>query len=547
LGYHRPDEETTKIVKYLDDVYIVGPPTYPAPIHATHEIVYGSIESHNKYCYPLAARDRHKHLSTMLKMKLRGLSINRLARSFSQGSAVVDNPYTGNVHCTVPFVNESQADEMVTNSKKVQNIWAGKSLDDRIKVVNEFIDAFQSNSENIAQDISGMMGKPVAHARGEVKGAITRAKVMMELAPAALQPRTPPLIEGFHRKLVREPVGVVLTIAPWNYPLLTAVNSVVPAVLAGNSVLLKHSPRTPLCANHFETAFNKTSAPTGLVSALHCSNDMVERVYSRPEVGFVQFTGSVATGRIIYSGVAKKRFIDVGLELGGKDAAYVHSDANLDDAVGNLVDGALFNAGQSCCGIERVYVHSSIYEEFLKRAQAVYNSYPIGDPQDPQTQVGPMAQPQAIPFLTKQVEEAVAKGARLLRGGKSTTDSTGRGRFFAPTLLADCTHDMSVMKEESFAPIMAVMSVDNPAHALQLMNDSSYGLTAVIWSDDPNLAHEMAPKLQVGTVFLNRCDYLDPYLAWTGQKDTGKGYSLSQFGFDAYTRIKSIHFKHPKA
>jgi len=298
-----------------------------------------------------------------------------------------------------------------------------------------------------------------------------------------------------------------------------------------------------LCADHFAKAFEKAGAPKGLVQALHADHSTVARVLARPEVGFAHFTGSVKGGHEVYSEVAKSRFIDVGLELGGKDPAYIAEDADLKYAVENVVDGGFYNAGQSCCGVERVYVHKSLYKQFLDQAVPLIQAYNLGNPLESSTTLGPMAQQSAIDFLTKQVQEAKQMGGRVLVGGSATKDKAGKGRFFAPTLVADATHKMGLMIEENFGPVFGVMPVASDEEAVKLMNDSPYGLTASIWSKSQERALKLAPQIETGTVFMNRCDYLDPYLAWTGVKDTGKGVTLSKHGFDAVTRLKSYHLR----
>jgi len=334
----------------------------------------------------------------------------------------------------------------------------------------------------------------------------------------------------------------VLCLSPWNYPLLTAINTIIPAILAGNSIVIKHSPRTPLMANVFQKAFEEEGAPKGLVSGIFTSHEVIHSAILNPHVGFVAFTGSILGGHEIYKTVSK-RFIDCTLELGGKDPAYVAADADLPYTVDCLIDGAIYNAGQSCCAIERIYVHRSVYSEFLNLALPLVKAYNLGDPLHSSTTLGPMAQPDAPKFLSEQITDAVQKGARLLCGGKPSTDRSGKGRFFEASLIADCNHNMALMKEESFGPVVGVMPVDSEKEAVGLMNDSRYGLTAAVFSKDVGLAEKMAPSLKAGTIFMNRCDFLDPELPWTGQKDSGKGVSLSNHGFRGVTRLKGYNFK----
>jgi len=344
------------------------------------------------------------------------------------------------------------------------------------------------------------------------------------------------------KKIVREPIGPVLTLVPWNYPLLCTLNSVFHGVLSGCPVIIKHSDRSPLVADWFARVFREIGAPAGLVQSLHADHDLIARVVRHPEIAYVTFTGSVSGGRAVYKSVAE-RFIDVGLELGGKDAAYICFDADVKKAAAGVVDGALYNAGQSCCAVERIYVAKNLYEPFLQEAVRLAKEYVLGDPMEPSTTMGPMAQKDAPAFLSRQVESATQLGARLLFGGKATHDSRERGRFFQPTVLADCNHTMLIMVEESFGPIVAIAPVENDDEAVKLINDSPYGLTASVWSSDRARAERIAAQCDVGTVYMNRCDYLDPALPWSGRRDSGKGIGLCHLGFHPFTRTKGYNFK----
>jgi len=456
----------------------------------------------------------------------------------------VDNPYSGAVAARVPLLPTADAVAQVVAAAGAQREWAAETrVEERVALCARFLDALEADADRIAAETSVQMGKPLAAARAEVRGVRERAEAMMALAPAALAAEALPEKPNFLRRIEKVPVGVVLCIAPWNYPLLTAVNCVVPAVLAGNAVQLKHSPRSPLAADAFERAFLAAGAPRGLVQALHCDNEAVGAAIGLPEVGFVSFTGSVGVGHKVHELVAR-RFIDSTLELGGKCAAYVAADADVAVAAASLVDGAFYNAGQSCCAIERVYCHSSVHDEFVERALELVRAYRMGDPLDEATTLGPLALPGAPALLAAQVADATAKGARLLCGGGATADEAGAGRFFAPALLDRCDDaSMSLMRDESFGPVLGVASVSSDAEAVHRMNDTAYGLTACVFTADVGRAERIASLAQAGTVFMNRCDYLDPLLPWGGVKHTGKGVSLSAHGFRSFTRLKGINFK----
>jgi acyl-CoA reductase-like NAD-dependent aldehyde dehydrogenase len=383
------------------------------------------------------------------------------------------------------------------------------------------------------------MGKPIGEARGEVRTCLARATHMVAIAPAALAPETLPAPSGFAFRVEHAPLGVVLDIAAWNYPLLVPVNVVVPALLAGNAVLLKPSPLTPLTGAHFERAFAALPVPH-LVTNLIVTDGDAERLVGDPRIDYVSFTGSVAPGQRVYRAAAT-RIVGVGLELGGKDPAYVADDADLDFAVANVVEGACYNAGQSCCAVERVYVHERLYDHFLDGAARALGAYRLGDPLDETTTMGPLARAAQVPVLEAQVADARARGARVRAGGAPVAGLPGP--FFAPTLLADVPNDARVMQEESFGPLLPVARVADDVEAVARMNDSRYGLTASVWTTSAARADRLATALVAGTIFQNRCDFLEPSLPWSGARDSGLGTTLSRWGFLHLTRRKSLHFR----
>jgi acyl-CoA reductase-like NAD-dependent aldehyde dehydrogenase len=335
---------------------------------------------------------------------------------------------------------------------------------------------------------------------------------------------------------------VVLVVAAWNFPHMIAVNSVVPAIMAGNAVILKHSGQTPLCAERFAQAFAKAGLPEGVFQVLHMSHGATEKTIRDPRVGYVAFTGSVPGGRAIQQ-AAVDRFIGVGLELGGKDPAYVRSDADLDHAVENLVDGAFFNSGQSCCGIERIYVHDSVYDHFVDGVAALAGQYQLGNPLDDGTNLGPMVRTSAAEFVRGQIADAVKAGARGLVDASAFAADEAGTPYLAPQVLVDVDHSMAVMTAESFGPVVGIMKVGSDDEAVRLMNDSPFGLTASVWTQDEQAALAIGDRIETGTWFMNRCDYLDPALAWVGVKDSGRGCTLSAVGYEHLTRPKSFHLR----
>jgi len=453
---------------------------------------------------------------------------------------VVDNPFTGEPACEVELADGRVASGVLDRARDAARLWQKSPLADRIALCERAMAAMEARTEAIAADITRMMGKPLGQARGEVKTTAARARYMMSVAGASLADVVLPL-DGFERRIVREPVGVVLDLPAWNYPLLTAVNCVVPAILAGNAVIVKHSPRTPLCGEHFARAFAEAGAPPHLVQAIDCDHAQSERMVADDRVDHVVFTGSVFGGHRMVEAAAK-RFLHPTLELGGNDPAYVASDCDLAQAVENVVDGAIYNAGQSCCAVERVYVHKSVYGRFVEAAEPLVRAYVMGDPTHADTTLGPIAQRAHVAELEAFMGDAAARGGRVIAGGK-TASVDGRGRFFEATLVADCDQSMDLFNRESFGPIVAVMAVASDDEALAKMNDSRLGLTASIWTTDRERAARLSRSLEYGTVFMNRCDYLDPAQPWGGWKDSGRGVSLSALGFEGLTRPKSIHFR----
>jgi acyl-CoA reductase-like NAD-dependent aldehyde dehydrogenase len=377
---------------------------------------------------------------------------------------------------------------------------------------------------------------------GEVRSLKERVLHMVEIAESALAPVTPAAKDGFKRYIRRDPLGVLLVVAPWNYPFLTAVNTIVPGLMAGNAVLLKAASQTLLTGERFQQAFDAAGLPKGLLQNLVLSHDDTAKLIAGRQVDHVSFTGSVEGGRAIERAAAGT-FISTSLELGGKDPAYVRADANLDHAIENVVDGAFFNSGQSCCGIERVYVHAAVYDRFVDGAVAATQQYVLDDPLNEATTLGPMAATRFAELVRSHTAAAIAKGARGALDPKAFKRNAAGTAWLAPQILLNVDHGMTVMMEESFGPVVGIMKVHDDAEAVQLMNDSPYGLTASIWTTDLDAAEHLSGEIQTGTVFANRCDYLDPALAWTGVKDTGRGASLSVLGYHALTRPKSVHLK----
>lgn len=452
------------------------------------------------------------------------------------------SPIDGSIYVERSLADLKQVKSVVAQADKAQLGWSKISLAERKAICSRAVEAFESNKDQIAQELCWQMGRPIRYAAGEVASFADRGRYMLSVADEALAPIQTSEKAGFERYITLEPVGVVLVIAPWNYPLHTPINAIMPALLAGNSVILKHSAQTPLCAERIVDAFREAGLPDGVLQFLHTSHENTEMIIKSPEIGAVAFTGSVSAGSIVEKAAAG-RFINVGLELGGKDPSYIRKDADLKHAVESTVDGAFFNSGQSCCGIERIYVHESIYDEYLEAFVALVKEYKLGRSDEPDTTLGPLVRPSAAEFVRGQIDEAVKQGAKThINPSEFAMDQSGTA-YMAPQVLTDVDHSMRVMTEESFGPVVGIMKVSSDDEAVSLMNDSEFGLTASIFSSDIKTAVALGQQLETGTFFVNRCDYLDPELAWTGVKNTGRGCTLSKLGFDNFTRAKSFHIK----
>ncbi len=445
---------------------------------------------------------------------------------------------------TYRALTEAEALARLDKAEQVQRDWRTVALSERIEVCRQMLLRYAEFEEDYAEQVSRMMGKPIAHARGEFRGPMReRTLHLCDLATEALADHVLPDKAGFSRFVRREPVGTVLDIAAWNYPLIIPINVIVPAVLGGNAVVVKHAHQTALVGDQLEHCFTAAGAPAGLVQALPIDHVTVAELIARRRFGFVSFTGSVRGGHEVYRTVARDNFIGVGLELGGKDPAVVLPDCDLPHTVESLVDGAFFNAGQSCCGIERIYVHADIYDRFVEAYVAKTREQVVGHPLEAGTTMGPVVNATAAERIRGHVEQAVATGARVLCGTDDFAVPTLSRCYLAPHVLVDVDHRMDVMREETFGPVVGINKVADVAQGVRLANDSDYGLTASVWTGDTDRGLTVMEQLDAGTVYLNRCDYLDPGLAWTGVKDSGHGTSLSPLGFLSVTRPKSYHLR----
>ena len=451
-------------------------------------------------------------------------------------------PIDNSVYLERPLSTQNEIDNVIENSKKSFQSWKSTSIDDRIKIINKFIDNLIALKPEISKEICWQIGRPISQCGNELRGFEERSRHMVEIAKESLRDIPATKNDEFDNYIYKSPLGVIFVMAPWNYPIITATNTIVPALLAGNTIVIKHSSQTPRCAELISQAFDNTGLPEGVFQFVHTDHQACEKIIADPRIAHVVFTGSVRGGQEVKKYIGT-RFINVGLELGGKDPAYVRSDADINHAIENLVDGAMFNSGQSCCGIERIYVDQSIYKDFIDGFKTITEQYKLGDPSQEDTNLGPVVRLSAANFIRSQISEAEKQGAKRLIDESKFSIAKDDNCYIAPQVMIDVDHSMRFMMEETFGPAVGIMPVKDHHEAKQLMNDSPYGLTASIWTKDLDFAKEFGRDIETGTFFMNRCDYLDPALAWTGVKDTGVGCSLSVLAFDQFTRPQSFHMR----
>jgi len=454
------------------------------------------------------------------------------------------SPIDNSIFLEREYANDQLIEKVLSNAKKAQAGWYETSIEERAAICRKVVEYFITQAEEIGNELTWQMGRPVKYTPFEItKGFRERAEYMIDIAANQLQDIQAQNLDGFTRYIKREPVGTVLVLAPWNYPYLTSVNAIVPAIMAGNVVILKHAIQTPLCAERYSAAFDYANCPKGVFQHLHINHEQVAKTLQDSRINYVAFTGSVNGGAAIQKAISE-RFINAGLELGGKDPAYVRADADLPNTVENLVDGAFFNSGQSCCGIERIYVHQNHYKAFVDEFVVLTKQYQLDNPLNEETTLGPMVRSSAANFVRQQVESAIKAGAKALIDPNQFEANKTESPYMAPQVLIDVNHQMDIMTEESFGPVVGIMPVKSDEEAICYMNDSAYGLTASVWTQDIEAAQKIGSQVQTGTFYMNRCDYLDPELAWTGVKNSGRGCTLSSIGYEALTQPKSFHLKH---
>lgn len=446
-------------------------------------------------------------------------------------------------------LSDGELKELATRSATAFSSFKKTTLAERKAIVKKALELITAKEDVLAKEITEQMGRPIAYTGKEVFTAVLRGEYLLKIVDETLADTPGEAQQGFKRYVRKVPLGPVLILFPWNYPYLTLINSIVPAILSGNSIILKPSPQTPTVAEHITEIFNEAGLPKDVMQYFHCGDfSKIEKLVKEPEIQLVCFTGSVPGGLAVAKAASESVSTRVGLELGGKDPAYIRSDVDVAWAAEEIVDGAVFNSGQSCCSVERVYVDEKIHDDFVKELQKVLSNYKLGDPFDKTTHVGPVVSKRSVEAIKSHVKDAISKGAKDATPKNATFEAPpADGNYVAPVLLTGVTHDMIVMTEETFGPVIPVMKVKSDEEAIKLMNDSQFGLTASIWTKDVAKGHELADDVEAGTVFVNRCDFPSPDLAWVGWKDSGRGQTLSRFGFDQFSKLKSYHIKdYPK-
>jgi acyl-CoA reductase-like NAD-dependent aldehyde dehydrogenase len=450
------------------------------------------------------------------------------------------SPVDGRVYAERPALTLAEAEAAVARARAAQGDWAEKPLEERIALVKAGVAKLNGMKDTLVEELAWQMGRPTRYG-GEFGGVNDRTNYMSEIASDTLSPMVVENSNLFERRIEREPHGIVFIVAPWNYPYLTTINTLAPALIAGNAVILKHATQTLVVGERLAEAFHAAGVPEDVFQNVVLDHQTTEDLIGQRAFGFVNFTGSVGGGKAMEQAAAGT-FTGLGLELGGKDPGYVMDDADLDAAVDSLMDGAMYNAGQCCCGIERIYVHESLYDAFVEKSVAWVKNLKLGNPFEQSTTLGPMANRRFAENVRGQIADAITDGATALIDPALFPEDDG-GAYLAPQILVNVNHEMRVMREESFGPVVGIMSVRNDDEAIAMMNDCDYGLTASLWTSDSARAARIGRQLETGTVFQNRCDYLDPALCWTGCKDTGRGAALSALGYYSVTRPKSYHLK----
>ena len=446
---------------------------------------------------------------------------------------------------TEEIIKELDEDTPQALSKKFQQLksaqpkWSQYPLAHRVSIIRKFSGLLLDEIENLAQVLTREVGKPLQQSRNEVNGARNRIQWFTENAEKYLADELMTQADGLQERISYEPLGVVCNISAWNYPYLVGVNVFIPALLSGNAVMYKPSEYATLTGLEIERLLGKAGIPSDIFQIAIGGRNTGEALLDLPFDGYF-FTGSYKTGKYIYEKVSA-RMVPCQCELGGKDPLYVADDVSDVAAVAAATaDGAFYNNGQSCCAVERIYVNEKVYDPYIEAFRKEVSSWKKGKPTEEGVYFGPVTRKDQIAVLEKQVEDAVAKGARLLLGGKR---EEGKGYYFEPTVLVNVNHNMEIMREESFGPVIGIMKVKNDEQAIELMQDTEYGLTASVYSKDQSRAEKILRNIDAGTGYWNCCDRVSAAVPWSGRKHSGFGATLSHVGIRAFTKPKSYHLR----
>jgi acyl-CoA reductase-like NAD-dependent aldehyde dehydrogenase len=448
------------------------------------------------------------------------------------------NPANGRVVAELATDDAASIADKMDAARAAQGSWFAKPLDHRLEVLRGFGEALEARADALAQTLTMEMGKPLAQARGEVLGTRGRLEFFLDCAANVLADNVVHQEEGLTEIIAREPLGVIANISAWNYPYFVGSNVFVPGLLAGNAILYKPSEHASMTGLAIADLLWEAGVPRDVFATVIGGGDVGAALVDAPVDGMF-FTGSFGTGRAIAKALAG-RLIPTQYELGGKDPVYVCEDVDVKSVAAAIADGAFYNTGQSCCSVERIYVHESVYEEFVEAFLGTVSGFVLGDPMADGTYIGPLTREPQLAVLAGQVADAVQKGASLRCGGRAIE---GDGYYFQPTVLTEVTHDMTVMRQETFGPVIGIQAVSGDAEALARMNDTDYGLTSAVYTSDPARARRVLDGVNSGSVYWNCCDRVSPRLPWSGRGHSGLGLTLSQEGLTAFTRPKAYHLR----
>lgn len=448
------------------------------------------------------------------------------------------NPATGATLRDVDTDTAKTIRAKYDRARAAQPAWAALPIAKRISALRKFRDIVAGRKDELARTLSLEMGKPIRQAHNEMNGLVTRIDFFLGEAAKTLREEKVFADGSMEERIAHDPLGVIVNISAWNYPYFVGCNVFVPALLAGNAVLYKPSEFATLSGQNIASMLHEAGVPSDVFVPV-IGDGKVGGALLRLPIDGVFFTGSYATGARIAASTGR-RMIKTQLELGGKDPVYIADDVDVKAAAAAVADGAFYNTGQSCCAVERVYVHEKIHDAFVKAFVDEVKGFKVGDPLDEATYIGAITRKPQLDVLKKQVADAKKKGAKVLTGGAAIKS---KGNFFEPTVLSGVDHSMAVMRDESFGPIIGIMSVPDDETAVKLMNDTEYGLTAGMYTPDEKRARKVLSRMQSGTVYWNCCDRVSPRLPWSGVKHSGMGLTLSTYGIQTFTRPKAWHLR----